>query len=284
MQFTLSNATPPKQFLKWIGNKQRFAPQIVSNIADDFETYIEPFVGSAAVLGCLAPNRGIAGDIFPQLIALWKLLKTDPQSLIEHYGQLRERFLKARGDVYLSVRASYNQNPNPHDLLFISRSCYGGVMRFRKSDGFISTPIGPHTPISTESLASRVKQWRERLKGTTFAVAHFADTMSRAKHGDVVYCDPPYKFSQAILYGAQDFKLTELWEAIERCKRRGAKVLLSIDGHKKSGSLKTNVDIPDGLFEREHFVDCGRSMLLRFRKEGETLEDEVVHDRLLMTW
>jgi len=31
-------------------------------------------------------------------------------------------------------------------------------------------------------------------------------------------------------------------------------------------------------------VNCGRSMLLRFQMAGETLENEVVHDRLLLTY
>jgi DNA adenine methylase len=71
---------------------------------------------------------------------------------------------------------------------------------------------------------------------------------------------------------------------IMSCKERGVRVALSIDGQKKSGTVKCNLDIPSGLFEREVLVDCGRSMLRRFQREGETLEDDVVHDRLLLTY
>ncbi len=39
----------------------------------------------------------------------------------------------------------------------------------------------------------------------------------------------------------------------------------------------------DGLFEKEVFVNCGRSMLKRFQMGGKTLEGEVVTDRLLLT-
>ena len=71
---------------------------------------------------------------------------------------------------------------------------------------------------------------------------------------------------------------------IADCKTRGVRVALSIDGKKKSGRVECDLDIPDGLFEREVYVDCGRSMLRRFQREGESLEDEVVHDRLLLTY
>lgn len=59
---------------------------------------------------------------------------------------------------------------------------------------------------------------------------------------------------------------------------------LSIDGNKKSGNYLCDLPIPDGLFENEIFVDCGRSMLRRFQLEGQTLENEVVSDRLLLTY
>jgi len=58
----------------------------------------------------------------------------------------------------------------------------------------------------------------------------------------------------------------------------------SIDGHKKTGKKSVDVGMPDGLFETEYLVDCGRSMLLRLQMEGQTLESEVVADRLLLTW
>jgi DNA adenine methylase len=61
-------------------------------------------------------------------------------------------------------------------------------------------------------------------------------------------------------------------------------VALSIDGTKKSGDLICNLPIPAGVFEREVFVNVGRSMLKRFQMNGKTLEKEVVKDRLLLTY
>ena len=59
---------------------------------------------------------------------------------------------------------------------------------------------------------------------------------------------------------------------------------LSIDGIKKSGQTVCDLPVPDGLFEKEIFVNVGRSMLRRFQLEGQTLEEEVVADRLLLTY
>jgi DNA adenine methylase len=126
--------------------------------------------------------------------------------------------------------------------------------------------------------------WRKRTGGTTFLVLDYADAMEQARPGDLIYCDPPYAHSQTILYGAQSFNLPALFDVIARCKMRGVYVALSIDGTKRSGDLVCDLPIPAGLFEREVFVNVGRSMLKRFQMGGQTLEGEVVADRLLLTY
>jgi DNA adenine methylase len=73
-------------------------------------------------------------------------------------------------------------------------------------------------------------------------------------------------------------------DAIARCKRRGVFVVLSIDGTKKSGNHYCDIDLPEGLFERELMVNVGRSMLKRFQMGGQTCETEEVRDRLLLTY
>lgn len=103
--------------------------------------------------------------------------------------------------------------------------------------------------------------------------------MSKSQKGDLIYCDPPYSHSQGILYGAQNFNLTELLSEIATCKDRGVRVALSIDGTKKSGAMRCDLPIPDGLFETEVSVNCGRSMLRRLQMGGLSLENEQVTGR-----
>jgi DNA adenine methylase len=273
------------QLLKWIGNKQRFAPEIVSFFPARFGTYIEPFLGSAAVLATLAPRRAIGSDVFQPLVEIWQTLRSDPARLNHWYsGRWHSVANGEKIAEYEKIKASYNKSPNAADLLFLCRSCYGGVVRFRKADGYMSTPCGIHRPINPESFARRVEEWQKRTAGTEFRVMDYRAAMAAAKSGDVVYCDPPYRDSQTILYGAQAFDLRELFDAIRDCRSRGVYVVLSIDGTKRSGTTLCDVSIPDDLFEREVFVNCGRSMLRRFQLGGQTLEAEVVADRLLLTY
>ena len=276
---------PKRQLLKWIGNKQRFAQRIVSLFPDEFNTYYEPFLGSGAVLATLAKKGSIGADSFLPLIKIWQTLVENP-TILKHWYQERWDFMMSRDKkkAYEAIKAAYNSNPNPADLLFLCRSCYGGVVRFRQADGYMSTPCGIHKPISPDSFSKRVDEWYLRVKNTKFIHSEYQETMIRAKKGDLVYCDPPYYHTQSIVYGAQSFSIENLFETIDDCKSRGVFVALSIDGSKQSGKIKCALPSTDGLFEREVFLDCGRSMLKRFQMNGLSLEDEVVHDRLLLTY
>jgi DNA adenine methylase len=271
------------QLLKWIGNKQRFAHEIAAFFPERFGTYLEPFLGSAAVLGTLMPARALGSDVFEPLVGIWRTLKDDPDLLVSWYAErIARRHQLGKERAYEEILASYNARPNPADFLYLTRTCYGGVVRFRK-DGYMSTPCGVHEPVPVKSFTERASVWRNRVSGAAFEHLDYREAMARAQPGDVVYCDPPYADTQAILYGAQAFRFGDLLKAIAACKERGVFVALSHDGTKKSGTVMCGVPIPDGLFAREVAVNVGRSMLRRFQREGDTLEDEIVYDRLLLT-
>lgn len=261
------------------------ADEIIGFFPNDFGTYHEPFLGSAGILGVLAPKKAVASDIFKPLIEIWQQLDKSPSLLIDNYDQRYSLIEKlGKREAYELIRDSYNKAPNGMDLLFLCRACYGGVVRFRKSDGYMSTPVGPHTVMTPEKFAERAFAWKERVSGTNFIHQDFAVAFSKTAPGDLVYCDPPYVDSQSILYGAQSFSVQRLFEVITEAKRRGVYVALSIDGTKYSGKKLCDLPIPEGLFEREEFVSVGRSMLKRFQMDGQTLEAHEVTDRLLLTY
>lgn len=276
---------PTGSLFKWVGNKFRMAEEIASFFPADMGTYHEVFLGSGAVLATVAPQRGVATDTFKPLIEIWKAVQTKPEEVKTWYEERWHHMMTGdKRERYEEIKAAFNSSGDCADFLFLTRACYAGIVRFRKRDGHMSTPVGAHRPISPRSFAARVDEWQARVRRTEFLDADYRDAMNNARPGDVVYCDPPYSHSQPILYGAQDFDLGRLLGAIADCKSRGVRVALSIDGTKKSGARLCPVSMPPDLFERQFSIDVGRSMLRRFQMSGKTLESEVVSDRLLLTY
>lgn len=275
--------------LKWIGNKQRFAQTIVSYIPNEFNNYYEPFLGSGAVMAELLSsdkvfNTSYGSDILPFLIEIFEIVKNNPQNIKDYYkSQIEEYYLNPEKK-YLEIRERFNSNFNALDFCILSRTCYSGVIRFRKADGYMSTPRGSHKPISSEVFSKRVDQWSGLLKRTIIRCEDYKIAMNRALEGDVIYCDPPYTHSQSIIYGSHKFNVDELFEKIEECKHRGVKVILSINGTRNSKKEDISVIPPDGLFERKLFVNCGTSMIDRLQHTGEEMIDKEVEDQLLLTW
>ncbi|MCT3246852.1 DNA adenine methylase [Lactiplantibacillus plantarum] len=287
------------QLLKWVGNKHKFANEIITYMPDKVNTYYEPFLGSASVLGqlihenvneLLPPTKidhYVGSDVLPQIPEIFSRVRDDPESLIEGYSYWRDQIQEDnKKKVYITALDRFNKEQKATDFVFVTRASYSGIVRFRKRDHYMSTPVGAHMPISSESFKQRVQLWHQDFSqvDAKFVCADYRILMEQARSGDVVYCDPPYGNSQGILYGAQSFSIDDLFIQIAKCKRKGVKVLLSYNGLKKSGTIDTRPELPEGLFESIATVDVGVSMVNRLQNGGKKMLSENVKDLLLMTW
>ena len=280
--------------LKWIGNKQRSAETIISYIPTEFNDYYEPFLGSGAVMGQLLYtsmdsflynyNKVYGSDVLPFLIEIFDMVKYNPDKIIKYYEKEITDYYTNPSTKYDEIRNRFNLNHNALDFCLLSRTCYSGIVRFRKADGYMSTPMGPHKPISPSTFSQRVMLWNSFLDRAEFSTMSFEKSMDRAKEGDVIYCDPPYTHSQSIIYGSQSFSIDRLFEKIAECKDRNVYVMLSINGSRESNKKDISITPPEGLFVRNIAVNCGTSMIDRLQNAGSTMENEVVYDRLMLTW
>lgn len=280
--------------LKWIGNKQRVAETIVSYMPQKFNNYYEPFLGSGAVMAELLKadsemlfphfNFAYGSDILPFLIDIFLMVKEQPDILIDYYRQEISQYYFNPTEKYEEIKDRFNNQHNGLDFCLLSRTCYSGVIRFRKADGYMSTPKGPHSPIKPEAFEKRVRNWNDLIQKAEFSVKNYTDAMDVPKAGDVVYCDPPYTHSQSIIYGAQDFCIEELFEKIAECKKRGVLVMLSLNGMRESKKKNVSFIPPEGLFERKIMIHCGTSMIDRLQNAGSEMKEKKVDDQLLLTW
>ena len=203
----------------------------------------------------VSPKVGIAGDICEPLIELWRRIKECPAGVNFGYT-LRWKELQHRGPTYYyEVRERFNRTGDPHDLLFITRTCVNGLIRFNQkgemNNSFHLTRPGIHP----DRLHPVIKEWSRRIQGTDFRSQSFEETLDECGEGDFVYLDPPYAGTKGQYYGKID--QSSLFAAVAGAIGRGAKVAMSYDG--TAGGKDHRTEMPAGLFETSIPMAAGNS-------------------------
>jgi DNA adenine methylase len=183
------------------GIKTKLVPLIKSNVRLDKDTvWVEPFMGSAVVGLNVAGNKAIFADINPHIVAFYNQLKhrTITAHIVRQFLEEQGAILSEKGEEYFyMVRERFNNGHSPLDFLFLNRSCFNGMIRFNKKNGF-NVPYG-HKPerfarAYVTKIVNQVKHFEEKLQHNdwSFLCQSFEDTISNAECNSFIYCDPPY--------------------------------------------------------------------------------------------
>jgi len=195
----MSIIVPP---LKCQGIKTKLVPWVKELAGKNFDRWIEPFLGSGVVAFNSEAKKAYLADINPHIIAFYKAMqenKINPATVREYLEKEGEILSKAddKGYVhYRFVRDRFNKEKAPLDFLFLSRAGFNGMMRFSKAGNwnipFCKKPNRFSQSYVTK-ISNQVKYCSEAIqKDWEFKTQDFRETISKAKEGDLIYCDPPY--------------------------------------------------------------------------------------------
>ncbi|KKZ14933.1 MAG: DNA adenine methylase [Candidatus Synechococcus spongiarum 142] len=183
------------------GIKTKAVPFIRQHVNwDGNGRWIEPFVGSGSVVFNINPDRALLGDINPHLIQFYRSIQEGTVT-----GDTVHTFLEREGAIlrqigqeyYYQVRDRFNELHDPHDFLFLNRSCFNGLMRFNRRGGF-NTPFCKKSdrfrPAYMTRISNQVRWVAEKMKDRSwvFECIDWTELLSQVKHSDIVYADPPY--------------------------------------------------------------------------------------------
>ena len=262
--------------IKWTGSKRSQAPQIVEQFPPEFETYYEPFVGGGAILYQSAPPSAVCGDILNPLIEFWRILQEDPAHLVDYYERQWQRLQREGHEVYYEIRDRYNENPNPYDLLFLSRTCVNGLIRFNAKGEFNNSFHHTRPGIHPKRFKPIAVEWSDRLSHVDFRCGDYRDTSEEATQRDFVYLDPPYFNTHGRYFGQIDYD--DFLEYLEKLNSTGVRFALSYDGRR--AEVDYTVEIPSHLYKRRYLLESGLSP---FRKVMDR-KAETVKESLYLNW
>jgi DNA adenine methylase len=199
-----------KPFLKWAGGKTQLIDDIKENFiyqtTDEF-SYVEPFVGSGAVLFWVLNNfpnlkYAVINDINEDLINSYKIIKSDVNNLVLALKQLEDEYYQfsekpeEKKKYYYDKRELFNtRNCNKLTqaslFIFLNRTCFNGLYRVNKKNQF-NVPIGSYKKplICNEDNLKSVSSALQKVK---FLTGDFEKTLDHVNDNSIFYLDPPYK-------------------------------------------------------------------------------------------
>ncbi|WP_281503528.1 DNA adenine methylase [Anaerobiospirillum sp. NML120449] len=224
--------------VKWAGGKRTLLPELMPLIPAQWTTYVEPFMGGAAVLFAIAPQTAIVNDINSELINTYKIIRDDVESLIaelKSYENTEEFYYNIRN---LDRDAEAFSRLSPLQLaartLYLNRTCFNGLYRVNKRNQY-NTPYGKYkNPNFVNEQTLRAASEFFNSRDITICNESFEDTMTRAPEGAFVYLDPPYdpltvtsSFTSYAKDGFNREHQVKLKECCDFLTSRGVKFMLS---------------------------------------------------------
>ena len=203
-----------KPILKYRGGKSREIPEFIQYIPNEYNRYIEPFLGGAAVYFYLEPEQAILNDINTKLIEFYQdvrnnfpRLQGELRLLQQEYEYNQRQYVldkSAEKDqtirvenlnerLYYHIRDMYNGaeiSPYLNGTLyyFINKTAYSGMIRYNRN-GEYNVPFGRYVNFNTGILT---QEHNQLLQGAQILNMDYANIFNVAEEGDFMFLDPPY--------------------------------------------------------------------------------------------
>ena len=226
-----------KTILKWAGGKKQLLSEIDARLPEKFNKYLEPFCGGGSVFIHLNQKDCIINDINTCLINVYKIIKTNPDALIEglkkcentdkYFYNIRnidrdKKEFEKLSDVEKAVR-----------FVYLNRVCFNGLYR-ENSKGQFNTPFGKYkNPVICDEENIKLLNIFFNDNNITFLNKNYSDVIKLGETNDFIYLDPPYDIltnSSFTKYNKNDFTRTDqenLKKELDKANEKGVLWMLS---------------------------------------------------------
>lgn len=191
-----------KPLVKWSGGKTDEIEKIKPHIPQDYDTYLEPFVGGGAVYFDLKPHKAVINDIHPELANFYQQIKEG--NGVRLYDILKD--IKTDEENYYFMRDLFEPEDKLEEALkfyYLRKTCFRGMLRYNSSGKF-NIPYGRYKTINIEDIKN--KNYYDVMKNTEVLNKDFSYVFENYNNKDnFAFIDQPYD-SVFTDYGYCEFK------------------------------------------------------------------------------
>ena len=197
-------------FLRWAGSKRKVLPRLAKFWRPDYQRYVEPFVGCAALFFRLQPPAAVLGDINAELMHTYEIVRKNPDVLHAtvtalptgeaHYYRIRQQDPASLSALHRAAR-----------FVYLNRHCFNGIYR-TNTRGQFNVPFGGHKPGVVPPVES-FRKCAQLLARVKLRACDFGHVLRDTRKGDFVYLDPPYAVGSRRVfrqYSSREFTKVDL--------------------------------------------------------------------------
>jgi DNA adenine methylase len=242
--------------LKWAGGKRQLLRELRRFVPCRFQSYHEPFLGSAALFFDLW-QRGILDgracrltDVNPDLVGCYQAIAAGVDRVVgELYALSRAHarnpsaaYYRVRDGMFNPRRRAFAESGDPPEypadlaamLIYLNRTGYNGLFRLNAKGDF-NVPAGRYaSPRICDEGTLRAVAEVLSAPGVEIRREPFAAVCEAANPGDLVYLDPPYaplsptaRFTSYTSLSFSEADQRRLHRVVLDLARRGCHVVLS---------------------------------------------------------
>jgi DNA adenine methylase len=194
----INNQQHLKPLIKWSGGKKDEIKNFINYIPNNYNIYLEPFVGGGAVYFHINPLKSVISDVHKELIDLYKSIAKGKSD--EIYKFMEEN--KNDETTYYNVRDKMvikNEFDSAKRFYYQRKTCFRGMMRYNGSGKF-NVPFGRYKTINYDDLKN--KNYEILLKRTTILNDSFEKIFQNYNdENNFMFLDPPYYNCEFTDYG-----------------------------------------------------------------------------------
>lgn len=213
-----------KPLVKWSGGKGDEISKFIEYIPNDYDTYLEPFMGGGAVYFHLSPRKAVITDVHSELIDFYKAIKNKKSDDIYEFMNTHPN----NEETYYSVRDNMvinNYLDNAKRFFYQRKTCFRGMLRYNASGKF-NIPFGRYKTYNFEILKN--KEYEKLFQNTTIECKDFSYIFENYNNeNNFMFLDPPYD-SEFTNYGYCSFGKEEHVKLAECFKNTNIKCLMII--------------------------------------------------------
>lgn len=222
-QEKITNKKSLNPIVKWSGGKKDELKNIIPYIPNNYDIYLEPFIGGGAVFFNQNPDKAVINDVHKELTDFYTAIKNGNAGAIYD-------FMKSHPNdeaTYYKVRSYDNTDAldNAKRFYYLRKTCFRGMLRYN-SKGEFNIPYGRYKTYNFEEIKN--KEYETLLKRTEIFNKSFEAIFNDYNNSNnFMFLDPPYD-SEFTDYGYCTFGKEEQKKLAKCFKETNIKCLMII--------------------------------------------------------